>query len=77
MRACALSASDLDDYIVGTAQSDRMTLTHRGHRRSDGDAAHARLQESANRTGQHGLDLRVQEGVRVQEGGDGRVERLQ
>ena len=69
--ARALSASDLGDCIVGTARRDRMTLTHRGHRRSDGEVANGRPQESADRTRQHGFDLRVQGG------GNGRVERQQ
>ena len=55
--ACALSASDLDERIVGTAGSGHMTLTQLGHRRSDRKVADGRLQESANRTEQHGLDL--------------------
>ena len=55
---CALSASDLDDHcIVGTARSGHMTLTHLEHRRSDKEVARGRLQESADRTGQHELHL--------------------
>ena len=47
--ACALSASDLDECIVGTAGSGHMTLTHLGDRYSDRTVADGRLQVSADR----------------------------